>query len=134
MRKKKKRKFRCFEKDEKMSKKVCFECGSGGEIHQHHVVPKSLGGTATIPLCVKCHKLVHSTGNLSLSALIKEAYRRQNQREYEAEMLAQDLRRKGLGFRKISSELASKGYLNRHGEPFGTFEIDQMVEEYRGVW
>lgn len=38
---------------------VCFECGSQDDIHQHHVVPKVLGGTRTIPLCVVCHGKVH---------------------------------------------------------------------------
>ena len=37
-----------------------FECESYGEIDNHHVVPKSLGGTKTIPLCYKCHGLVHN--------------------------------------------------------------------------
>ncbi len=38
---------------------ICFECGAEGVIHNHHVVPKILGGTRTIPLCEKCHGLVH---------------------------------------------------------------------------
>lgn len=38
----------------------CFECESYGEIDNHHVVPKSLGGTKTVPLCYKCHGLVHN--------------------------------------------------------------------------
>jgi hypothetical protein len=39
--------------------KECFECGSNDTIENHHVVPRVLGGTKTIPLCVKCHGLVH---------------------------------------------------------------------------
>jgi hypothetical protein len=38
---------------------ICFECGASGNIHNHHIVPKSLGGTKTIPLCVVCHGRVH---------------------------------------------------------------------------
>ena len=38
----------------------CFECGSDKRIVHHHVVPKSIGGTKTIPLCEYCHGLVHS--------------------------------------------------------------------------
>jgi hypothetical protein len=38
---------------------VCFNCGKRGECHLHHVVPKSLNGDATIPLCLDCHGLVH---------------------------------------------------------------------------
>ena len=37
----------------------CFECGSTENIHQHHVVPQSKGGTKTIPLCNNCHSVVH---------------------------------------------------------------------------
>jgi hypothetical protein len=36
----------------------CFECGQGA-MHQHHVVPRSLGGTKTVPLCEECHRKVH---------------------------------------------------------------------------
>jgi len=37
---------------------TCFECGNPAEC-QHHVVPKSLGGTKTVPLCLVCHGKVH---------------------------------------------------------------------------
>ena len=37
---------------------TCFECGNLAE-ENHHVVPKSLGGTKTIPLCTLCHGKVH---------------------------------------------------------------------------
>jgi hypothetical protein len=37
----------------------CFQCNNNAE-HQHHVVPKSKGGTKTIPLCVECHSKVHN--------------------------------------------------------------------------
>lgn len=32
----------------------CFNCGSTAELHDHHVVPRSLGGVATVPLCHDC--------------------------------------------------------------------------------
>ena len=37
----------------------CFECEIEDDVEEHHVVPISLGGTKTIPLCLKCHGLVH---------------------------------------------------------------------------
>lgn len=37
----------------------CFECGATKDLQQHHVVPKSLGGTKTITLCYHHHCLVH---------------------------------------------------------------------------
>jgi hypothetical protein len=36
----------------------CFECGKEAT-EDHHVIPESLGGTKTIPLCGGCHSLVH---------------------------------------------------------------------------
>ena len=36
----------------------CFECGLPGE-YKHHVVPRCLGGTRTIPLCGVCHSKIH---------------------------------------------------------------------------
>lgn len=36
----------------------CFECGNPAT-ENHHVIPKVLGGTKTVPLCTKCHMKVH---------------------------------------------------------------------------
>jgi hypothetical protein len=41
-----------------MDTTICFECGAPA-VHQHHVVPRSLGGTRTVPLCLDCHGKVH---------------------------------------------------------------------------
>lgn len=52
----------------------CFEC-SGAATEMHHVVPRSLGGTATVPLCCRCHDRVHGVmriagrGGLTAAAL-----------------------------------------------------------------
>ena len=47
-------------KDDKLVlKDVCFECGSVEDIHYHHIVPSTMGGTKTIPLCIICHGKVH---------------------------------------------------------------------------
>ena len=37
---------------------VCFECGAPAT-ERHHIVPASLGGTKTIPLCGICHAKIH---------------------------------------------------------------------------
>jgi hypothetical protein len=37
---------------------TCFECDEPAE-HHHHVVPVVAGGTRTVPLCARCHGLVH---------------------------------------------------------------------------
>lgn len=50
----------------------CFECGSEAD-HRHHVVPKSLGGRKTVPMCANCHGKIHlrlmTTSSLARSAL-----------------------------------------------------------------
>ena len=43
-----------------MEPRRCFECGERAS-HNHHVVPRSMGGTKTVPLCLACHSLVHRT-------------------------------------------------------------------------
>ena len=50
--------------------KTCTNCNSTQNIQQHHIIPKSLGGQETIPLCSKCHGLVHNT-HMSSSELVK---------------------------------------------------------------
>lgn len=47
---------------------VCFECGKEKD-HDHHVVPQSLGGTKTIPLCFQCHDKVHGSKTVRTSML-----------------------------------------------------------------
>tara|TARA_S200002703_G_C3677964_1_gene208212 strand:- start:176 stop:607 length:432 start_codon:yes stop_codon:yes gene_type:complete len=51
----------------------CFECDSTESIHQHHVVPRSLGGERTVPLCGVCHSLVHSANLIKTNVLTKSA-------------------------------------------------------------
>ena len=53
-----------------MNNVKCFECEEPADIN-HHVIPKSKGGTKTIPLCNKCHSLVHDAKLISSSELIK---------------------------------------------------------------
>lgn len=56
--------------------KTCFECGSPKRLTNHHVIPKILGGTKTLPLCSSCHGKVHDRKNISHSALTKTALAR----------------------------------------------------------
>lgn len=44
-----------------MGNKECFECGKPAT-EDHHVIPQSLGGTKTVPLCGCCHDRVHDGG------------------------------------------------------------------------
>ena len=61
----------------------CFDCNSTTNIVYHHVVPTSLGGKNTIPLCQPCHDKVHYINkprNISLSELTKKGIQRAKQR------------------------------------------------------
>ena len=42
-----------------MRKRPCFECGAEA-VENHHVVPRVLGGTRTVPLCAVCHGKAHA--------------------------------------------------------------------------
>lgn len=55
-----------------MNLDICFECSAGGDIHQHHVVPRVLGGTKTVPLCERCHGLVHGRGMVGHTRLVRK--------------------------------------------------------------
>lgn len=50
---------------------TCFECGAPA-CHQHHVVPRSRGGTRTVPLCEECHGKAHHH-DLKISDLTRTA-------------------------------------------------------------
>lgn len=55
----------------------CFECGEHAR-YRHHVVPKSLGGKKTIPLCDKCHAAAHGEhGYWTVGDLVSETKQRQ---------------------------------------------------------
>jgi hypothetical protein len=47
---------------EEIVSKECFECGKPAT-EDHHVIPRALGGTKTIPLCGGCHSRVHGGYN-----------------------------------------------------------------------
>lgn len=51
----------------------CFECGSIVELQEHHIIPRSLGGTKTITLCGKCHGKIHGLDFTNHGLLIKKS-------------------------------------------------------------
>lgn len=62
---------------------VCFECGAEGVLHFHHVVPRSLGGKNTVPLCEECHGKVHDRDMVGHRKLVRgglDEARRRGQR------------------------------------------------------
>lgn len=46
----------------------CMNCGNGGSLHLHHVVPLAIGGTNNVSnlviLCTECHARAHNSSNL----------------------------------------------------------------------
>jgi len=55
--------------------KKCFECEATEDLQEHHVVPKSRGGTKTVTLCYECHMITHGRDSKGAhhSRLTKEA-------------------------------------------------------------
>lgn len=54
----------------------CFECSNIENLHNHHVVPRVLGGTKTIKLCNGCHGKIHNLDFTNHGSLIKLALKR----------------------------------------------------------
>jgi hypothetical protein len=132
----------------------CFECSGSGPLHDHHVVPESVGGTKTVPLCEACHGKVHNI-DMKASALAREAILRAmregrkignvrygyraigeylEEDPYEQEILStmEGLRSLAFSYRKISAILKGDGYLTRKGKVFTPGSIRNILNP-RGV-
>ncbi len=129
---------------------TCFECGAPAD-HQHHVVPRSKGGTKTVPLCAACHGKVHghALGGRKLTKDALEAKKARGERTGsvpygyrmaadgvhleavpEVQALIAVVRRfhgAGLSLRAISHELATRGFLSRTKKPFLAQQIRRML-------
>ena len=70
----KENRYNVWTEDKLIQKDICFECGTNENITYHHVVPYSKGGRNTIPVCIKCHGLIHGKDFLKLEKLRKDAY------------------------------------------------------------
>lgn len=130
----------------------CFECGAPSD-HDHHVVPRSLGGTRTIPLCERHHAAVHGAewlvGSARLTRLALAAKKARGERvggvpfgfcvdtdgrtlvphegEQETIAMAVELRALGMPFDKIADAMASSGRVSRTGKRFFAIQISRMV-------
>jgi hypothetical protein len=118
----------------------CFECASDDFCVYHHVVPKSLGGTKTVPLCPICNAKVHSIKSINISDLTKRALAKKRKRgeitggsvpygynlldghkliknddEQAVIKLIVDLSESGYSLRKICRKLESLGYKTKIG-------------------
>ena len=136
----------------------CFECGAPATC-EHHVIPRSRGGTKTVPLCGGCHGLAHGLsretwsdhGALTSAAMAKRraagfhtggrvplGYKVDaggrlipSEREQEAIKVAAELRAAGLSLRKIGAALAERGITSRSGGTWGTQVVHRLIEAAR---
>ena len=146
--------------------KRCFECDKTEdniEIHDHHVVPKSRGGTKTVSLCYICHALVHNKKAVSSGYLIRQAHnerRRKNlvcghppygySRGENDELVAnpeeqvvwdlvQQLRQAPYGkksghpWRAVAEKLNELGYTNRSGREWKLHNLF-VINKTRAAW
>jgi len=62
--------------------KKCFECEAIEDLQEHHIVPRSRGGTKTVTLCYSCHLRAHGRDSKGLnhSRLTKEGLERARKR------------------------------------------------------
>ncbi len=91
----------------------CFECGQPAD-HEHHVVPRVLGGTRTIPLCGLHHGMVHGLKLTHHRTLVRAGLKRAVAQgkvlgrpmiNGEVEKRVHVLRAKGYGMIKIAKEV-----------------------------
>ena len=136
---------------------ACWECSTVGEVHHHHPVPKSRGGTRTIPLCLLCHGKAHGRdGAMTTSALTKEALARRRARgeltgraplgrklspdgvklvvnpdEMPLLTRALALLRAGAPVRTVAETLSQEGYRTRKGGPIQATTIQRLKKHYK---
>ena len=129
---------------------TCFECGAPAD-HQHHVVPRSKGGTKTVPLCAACHGKVHghALGGRKLTKDALEAKKARGERTgsvpygytmaadgvhleavpEEQEVIAEARRLHGAGqsLRAIARELERRGFVSRAGKAFLAEQVKRLL-------
>jgi hypothetical protein len=136
----------------------CFECGELDNLHMHHVVPRSRGGTRTVPLCEECHgKAHHRKRAMTTSALTAEALRAKRARgecagnapfgyvarpdgrlapltgEIEVARAAVEARERGLSTRQIAADLTERGWRTRNGGPISQSGVQRMLNFARAA-
>jgi hypothetical protein len=133
--------------------KSCFNCGSRAD-HDHHVVPRSLGGVATVSLCHACHGKAHGrergfrdTNELTRAALAAKRARGErtgtvrygysidangalvpNAAEQAVLTQVRALRDAGLSQRGIVVKLARAGAVGRTGRPLALLQVQNILK------
>ena len=126
----------------------CFECGSADNIQQHHVVPQIKGGSKTVPLCERCHGLVHDVSIKSLTAeaiALKKQQRLvypppplgfdavdgrlvENEREQKIVRIIFAMRRRNLSLHKIAEYCNARRFVGKQGGAFYASTIKNIVD------
>ena len=140
-----------------MKHKYCVACGSIDELHDHHLVPRSVGGSDDekniITLCNPCHGKIHGiTKEWNLTKLTKEALQQKkakgertgsipygfnvaddgiklikNEHEQEAIDYCIEAKKAGYSLREISGLLNEQGFKNRVGKTFNAQTIKNIL-------
>lgn len=123
----------------------CFECEADAD-HMHHVIPRSMGGTKTIPLCARCHWLAHGRSDFeradSHRALTRAGLarvraergytggpKRYGMEDADAPVIhaVLALRAEGMTIRAIATEVARRGFTTRKGTPMSVTQVQRIV-------
>jgi len=131
---------------------TCWECDAVGEVHHHHPVPKSRGGTRTIPLCIDCHGKAHehrmAGAQLTRDGLAAKKAKGElvgavpygydlgadgktlvaNEAEQLVVTAVREYRAAGLSLRTIGERLAERGMVPRKGGAWNPAQIKRIAE------
>ena len=131
---------------------ACWECDAVGEVHHHHPVPRSRGGTRTIPLCIDCHGKAHgirmSTAQLTRDGIAAKKAKGElvgavpygydlgadgktlvaNEAEQLVVAAVREIRAAGLSLRTIGARLVERGMVPRKGGAWNPAQIKRIAE------
>ena len=136
----------------------CVACGQSGNLHQHHLVPRSIGGgddeTNLLTLCGSCHAKAHSVqAEWRHSELIRKGMETKKSKggsmgtadfgysvntkgklvENKSEQLIisaiKDYRGSGMSLRNIVTKLNEQDYVSRSGKPLCLTQVARIVKQ-----
>jgi hypothetical protein len=141
-----------------MGNPSCLACGAVAT-EWHHVVPRSLlPNDGVVPLCARCHGLVHGTNRTHVGTLTRAGLARRKAAnqfigavhygsrlafdgvtleadagEQATIARARDLHAAGLSLRKVATALEAEGRKARNGKAFYATQIARMVGTAEGT-
>lgn len=141
-----------MENNMKCEFKQCFECSAKAD-HEHHVVPKSLGGNKTVWLCEACHSKIYNLSMMDHRELVKASVNRrrsaglyvggisygfklvnqmleENPEEQRIIILIVELYHNGVSYRAIARQLNEKQIPSKTGRPWHNSHIPKIIEKF----